>query len=62
MSFGIYNFKITEPAMEKLFSSDKFQKAGKETCPKDAQYVDPFQFNYIIQVPGTISKMGQYVT
>jgi hypothetical protein len=40
------------PSVERLFTSPDFQAAAKRVCPKDKQYLDPFQFNFIIQVPG----------
>jgi hypothetical protein len=53
LSFGRYMFNLTEfPTVEKLFASDSFQEAAKRVCPVDKQYLDPFQFNFIIQVPG----------
>eukprot|EP00595_Chromulina_sp_UTEXLB2642_P003331 CAMPEP_0196764640 /NCGR_PEP_ID=MMETSP1095-20130614/6544_1 /TAXON_ID=96789 ORGANISM="Chromulina nebulosa, Strain UTEXLB2642" /NCGR_SAMPLE_ID=MMETSP1095 /ASSEMBLY_ACC=CAM_ASM_000446 /LENGTH=375 /DNA_ID=CAMNT_0042120715 /DNA_START=82 /DNA_END=1209 /DNA_ORIENTATION=+ len=54
-SFGRYTF-ITDidkyPAVKKLFTSTKFIEAATTVCPKDKPHLDPFQFNYIIQVPG----------
>lgn len=54
-SFGRYTFvKDIEkyPAVKRLFLSDKFQKAAKSTCPTTKTHLDPFQFNFIVQVPG----------
>jgi hypothetical protein len=53
-SFGRYMFQVVDqyPTMTRLFAQDKFQAAAKRICPKDQQYLDPFQFNFIIQVPG----------
>lgn len=53
-SFGRYMFQVVDkyPTMQKLFAQDSFQAAAKRICPKDQQYLDPFQFNFIIQVPG----------
>lgn len=54
-SFGKYNF-IDEmnknPAVKHLFESEHFQNVAKSVCPNTKQTLDPFQFNYIIQVPG----------
>lgn len=50
-SFGRYIFNISEyPAVQSLFASDSFQKYAKSICPKTKQFLDPFQFNFIIQV------------
>eukprot|EP01128_Nolandella_sp_AFSM9_P009179 TRINITY_DN57_c4_g1_i1.p1 TRINITY_DN57_c4_g1~~TRINITY_DN57_c4_g1_i1.p1 ORF type:complete len:472 (+),score=115.22 TRINITY_DN57_c4_g1_i1:164-1417(+) len=52
-SFGRFMFNATEyPVVEKLFASESFQAAAKSTCPPDKQFVDPSQFNFIMQVPG----------
>jgi hypothetical protein len=40
------------PMIKELFENDKFVSAAKKICPKEAPYLDPFQFNYIVQVPG----------
>ena len=39
-----------------LFEQESFQKAAKDICPKDKQYLDPFQFNVIMQIPGTRAR------
>lgn len=52
-SFGKYMTDLSKlPVVEELFASDGFQDAAKQICPADKQYLDPFQFNFIIQVPG----------
>jgi hypothetical protein len=53
-SFGRYMFQVVDryPTMTKLFAQDTFQAAAKRICPKDQQFLDPFQFNFIVQVPG----------
>jgi len=54
-SFGIYLFDIdTEEhrVIRNLFDSETFKRAAKDVCPKNKQYLDPFQFNYIVQVAG----------
>lgn len=52
-SFGKYMTDLSKlPVVEELFESDGFQDAAKKICPADKQYLDPFQFNFIIQVPG----------
>jgi hypothetical protein len=38
--------------IHELFHSEKFQAAAKYICPADAQVLDPFQYTFIIQVPG----------
>jgi hypothetical protein len=54
-SFGRYTF-LTElnqyPLVQSLFQSDDFQIAAKQVCPSNKQYLDTFQFNFIMQVPG----------
>lgn len=40
------------PVVKSLFESDSFQNAAKKICPAHKQILDPFQFNFIIQVPG----------
>lgn len=54
-SFGKYTF-ISEmdkfPPVKHLFESNNFQKAAKLVCPDDKQTLDPFQFNFIVQVAG----------
>ena len=53
LSFNAYNFDLSKYQLtRKLFGSEKFQKLAKSVCPADRQVVDPFQFNFIIQVPG----------
>jgi hypothetical protein len=54
-SFGRYTFvqDIDKyPAVKTLFQSSLFQDAAKQVCPSDKTYLDTFQFNFIIQVPG----------
>ena len=52
-SFGRYMFNPSDyPAVADLFESEVFQDAAKSVCPADKQVLDPFQFNFIIQVPG----------
>ena len=54
-SFGRYTFfkDMDEyPMIKALFENEKFVSAAKKICPKEAPYLDPFQFNYIVQVPG----------
>ena len=53
LSFGRYIFDLeAQPVIKKLFESDRFLKAARGVCPDAKQYLDPFQFNFIIQVPG----------
>lgn len=40
------------PVVKNLFESDNFQDAAKSVCPADKNYLDPFQFTFIINVPG----------
>jgi hypothetical protein len=52
-SFGRYMFNLTEyPVVESLFESDSFKAAAISVCPAGKQLLDPFQFNFIMQVPG----------
>ena len=42
-SFGRYKFDLTEyPVVERLFKSEKFQRAAQAVCPGDKQLLDPF--------------------
>eukprot|EP01094_Clydonella_sp_ATCC50884_P011068 TRINITY_DN2086_c0_g1_i1.p1 TRINITY_DN2086_c0_g1~~TRINITY_DN2086_c0_g1_i1.p1 ORF type:complete len:431 (-),score=189.18 TRINITY_DN2086_c0_g1_i1:129-1421(-) len=53
LSFGRYIFDLTDfPVVDELFAAQHFQEAAKKTCPADKQVLDPFQFNFIVQVPG----------
>ena len=36
------------PIAEKLFESENFQQVAKSVCPVDKQFLDPFQFNFIM--------------
>lgn len=59
-SFGKYTFfkDIDKfPIVKSLFESDNFQAAAKSVCPKNATALDPFQFNFIFQVPGQTVAM-----
>ncbi|CAE6911887.1 folD [Symbiodinium sp. CCMP2592] len=52
-SFGRYMFNLTEmPVVEQLFAGPKFQRAAKSVCPNSKQVLDPFQYNFILSVPG----------
>ena len=52
-SFGAYHFDLDAyPIISKLFKDQKFLNTALKVCPKDKQHLDPFQFNFIIQVPG----------
>lgn len=58
-SFGKYMFNVNDqyPIVNDLFNQKSFQDGAKSICPKDAQVLDPFQFNFIIQVPGQTVAM-----
>lgn len=57
-SFGRYIFEPEEhPAVAKLFASEEFQAVARSVCPPDKQVLDPFQFNFITQVPGQTVAM-----
>lgn len=53
-SFSRYLFNVVEhyPPVKNLFNSPKFQEKTKAICPKDQQVLDPFQFSFVLQVPG----------
>lgn len=52
-SFGRYMFNMTQyKEIASLFTSESFLGPAKNVCPSDKQYLDPFQFNFIMQVPG----------
>lgn len=52
-SFGRYNFDFTQyPIVQELFKDPKFVDMARKICPKEKQFLDEFQFNFIIQVPG----------
>jgi hypothetical protein len=36
----------------RLMADPKFVQLAKDVCPKDRQFLDPFQFNLVVQVPG----------
>ena len=51
-SFGAYHFDLNAyPEISQLFADKKFLDTAKSVS-KRKQYLDPFQFNFIIQVPG----------
>mmetsp|Transcript_22567 Transcript_22567/g.65622 ORF Transcript_22567/g.65622 Transcript_22567/m.65622 type:complete len:440 (-) Transcript_22567:14-1333(-) len=53
LSFGAYLFDLSRfSVVERLFSDGKFLSLARKICPGDKQHLDPFQFNFIIQVPG----------
>jgi len=54
LSFGAYIFSLTEHpvVVNALFGDPKFIRLAKKVCPADEQHLDPFQLNFIIQVPG----------
>jgi hypothetical protein len=52
-SFGRYMFNVSQyAAIEQLFASESFQLSAKSVCPQHKQFLDPFQFNFIVQLPG----------
>ena len=52
-SFGRYMFNLSDyPAAAQLFNEPRFLALARNVCPRDKQHLDPFQFNFIIQVPG----------
>jgi hypothetical protein len=52
-SFGRYHFDLSSiPETAQLFSTPSFQRLAASVCPPHARVLDPFQFNFIAQVPG----------
>jgi hypothetical protein len=52
-SFGAYHFDLDAyPIISRLFKQQKFLDTALKVCPKNKKYLNPFQFNFIIQVPG----------
>jgi hypothetical protein len=56
-SFGRYYMgaealENLSPVVKDLFNEPNFEKAAKSVCPADKQFLDPFQFNFIMQIPG----------
>ena len=57
LSFGMYVFDLDQvPAARDLFADPKFTALAKQICPADKQHLDPFQFNFIVQVPALALK------
>ena len=40
------------PIFSELFGTAEFINSAKAICPADAQVLDPFQFSFILQIPG----------
>mmetsp|Transcript_29644 Transcript_29644/g.65709 ORF Transcript_29644/g.65709 Transcript_29644/m.65709 type:complete len:442 (+) Transcript_29644:54-1379(+) len=40
------------PLVQELFDSETFQTAAKSVCPQNSSHLDPFQFSFILSVPG----------
>lgn len=55
-SFGQYIFEL-DATMQGLFTEPIFLEAATGVCPGDKPHLDPFQFNYIMQVPGQTVAM-----
>ena len=52
-SFGRYVFSIDEyPEAKGLFDDPRFLNLARSVCPAHKQHLDPFQFNFIVQLPG----------
>ncbi|RYH32426.1 hypothetical protein EON65_00580 [archaeon] len=58
-SFARYLFNTVDyyPPVKRLFEQENFQRKAQEICPKDQQILDPFQFSFILQVPGQSGKI-----
>jgi hypothetical protein len=53
LSFGFYVFDLAEvPPVEALFDDPAFRRLAQSVCPPAKQHLDPFQFNFILQLPG----------
>lgn len=53
LTFGFYVFDLsTVPAAQDLFDDDHFRQLARDVCPKHKPHLDPFQFNFILQLPG----------
>ena len=42
----------TNPMTKRMLESPDMIKFAGDVCPKSKPYVDPFQFNFVVQVPG----------
>mmetsp|Transcript_10773 Transcript_10773/g.17998 ORF Transcript_10773/g.17998 Transcript_10773/m.17998 type:complete len:433 (+) Transcript_10773:1797-3095(+) len=52
-SFASYIFDVNKyPIIKELFASKVFTDNARSVCPPDEQYLDTFQMNFILQVPG----------
>ena len=52
-SFGAYHFDLNAyPVVSRLFQEKEFLNTALKVCPANKRHLDPFQFNFIIQVPG----------
>lgn len=54
-SFARYTFNKdidNYPVVKRLFESTKFKSAAMSVCPKEKKFLDPFQFTFILTVPG----------
>ena len=53
LTFGFYVFDLsTVPAAQDLFADGHFRQLARDVCPKHKPHLDPFQFNFILQLPG----------
>lgn len=52
-SFGRYHFDVSEHEEARaLFDDPSFLALARRVCPVSKQHLDPFQFNFILQLPG----------
>ena len=49
---GMQSLNELSPDIKGMFEDEKFKGAATAVCPKHKQFLDPFQFNFVIQVPG----------
>lgn len=52
-SFGRYITNLeSHPLFLEIFNDPKFKKNAESVCPESKRFLDPFQVNFILQVPG----------
>jgi hypothetical protein len=52
-AFAAFFFDLDKvPIMRRLFTADVFLQHARSVCPPTQQYLEPFQVNFILQVPG----------
>jgi len=57
-SFGRYTFDLKPyPVVQQLFNNKSFLDVAQAVCPEGKKHLDPFQFNFISQIPGQTVAM-----